>query len=485
MVGVKQTTQFRRVNAAGIHISTVTLPAGNYAGWFSGQGSTATEDIRFGRYTDGLTAQIDAVVHATDSLLPVWAAGNDRGDAVETGTHFEFSTIYDDLVVTSAIQRGADGGANGYDSMPPDSCAKNILTVGSVDDVAGGFDSGATPVMSSFSSYGPTDDLRIKPDVCANGDSVYGAAYDDPENNGDDEYRFYSGTSEAAPTVTGLAGLLGELFQRTRGDFYRPPASMLKGLIIHTADDILNAGPDYQSGWGLVNGESAANLVEMNDHTHQGQNVRMVTVNNGETLTIPVTAIGGEPLKVTVCSTDPAGTETTGGINDNLRMLVNDFQLRVTSDGQTFHPFVMNASNPAALATTGINDRDNVEQVLIASPVASQQYEIVLSPAAGETFVDEDGNPAPQDVAVVISGIESNPSLELEISSVVRTDVDEFTVVWPALVGAVYQIQESDDLVTFSDLGGEVTAQTSLVALPITSDPSLEGNKFWRVKRIK
>jgi hypothetical protein len=69
--------------------------------------------------------------------------------------------------------RGADGGASGYDCISQQGCAKNILTVGAVNDIVGGYSSPGDVVMSSFSSWGPTDDGRIKPDICANGVGLY------------------------------------------------------------------------------------------------------------------------------------------------------------------------------------------------------------------------------------------------------------------------------------------------------------------------
>jgi hypothetical protein len=190
---------------------------------------------------------------------------------------------------------------------------------------------------------------------------------------------------------------------------------------------------------------------------------------------------------VTVCSTDPAGTEAAAGLDVGTRMLVNDFQLRVSSNAQTFNPFVLNPANPAANATTGINDRDNVEQVLIASPTMGQTYDIVLSPAAGETFVDDLGNPAPQKVALLISGIEPNPSLELVISSVLQTGSDKFTLVWPSLIGTAYRVQESPDLSpgSFIDITGDLVATSNFIAREVTFNPTIVGKRFWRVRKVE
>lgn len=63
-------------------------------------------------------------------------------------------------------------------SVSPPSIAKNTLTVGAVNDITAGYATTADVVMSSFSSWGPVDDGRIKPDIVANGVSLTSAGDD-------------------------------------------------------------------------------------------------------------------------------------------------------------------------------------------------------------------------------------------------------------------------------------------------------------------
>jgi hypothetical protein len=89
-------------------------------------------------------------------------------------------------------------------------------------------------------------------------------------------------------------------------------------------------------------------------------------------------------IRVTLSWTDIAGTTKTGLDNSN-RCLVNDLNLRVIGpNGQTnlpyVMPFVQNRNNPAGVATNGVNNTDNIEQVYVASPSGSGLCSIVVEP---------------------------------------------------------------------------------------------------------
>jgi hypothetical protein len=141
-------------------------------------------------------------------------------------------------------------------------------------------------------------------------------------------------------------------------------ASTLKALVIHTADEAgPSPGPDYQFGWGLLNTAKAAKII-----SGKG-NIAIIneqTLNNGATYTLNVNATGREPLRVTICWTDPPGTPPAPSLNPPNPMLVNDLDLRV--DGDTYKPWILDPSNRSAAATTGDNFRDNVEQVYVQNP---------------------------------------------------------------------------------------------------------------------
>jgi hypothetical protein len=141
-------------------------------------------------------------------------------------------------------------------------------------------------------------------------------------------------------------------------------------LIIHTADDLGRPGPDYQYGWGMMNTWRAAQLLQ--DHS-EGHLIclteeELTASNTVDTYTVFVDA--GEPVRITLCWTDPPGTATTG--NDSRSVaLVNDLDLKLTGPDGTFYPYTLSYSDPEAEAAVDSENRvDNIEQIYIAAPTA-------------------------------------------------------------------------------------------------------------------
>ncbi len=268
----------------------------------------------------------------------------------------------------------------GFQSITYNGLSKNILTVGAVNDaVSGGVRSPSAGTMSDFSSWGPSDDGRIKPDVVANGVTV-----NSPIDTSNTAYASYSGTSMATPSVTGSAALLAQLYAREFAG-QRMRSSMLKGLLIHTADDLGNAGPDYKFGWGLINVKAAADVIIA--HKASLAAPKMIE----DTLTAAVSSRthtfqwdGVSPIRVTLCWTDPVGTaQADNSRNPNLR---HNLDLTVTTPGSTLlrpyiMPFVGNWSDAAlnSVATTGKNNVDNVEQVYVSAPNQAGTYTVTVS----------------------------------------------------------------------------------------------------------
>lgn len=330
-------------------------------GWLGDPTISQTTDWEFGFYSYD-SQDYDQIAYNQPKYLPVFAAGNDRGYAPsqQPMTHWVYDPSVGNWVKSNAI-RDVDGGTSGYDSLPAGpQTSKNLLVVGSCNPISGGYKNPSDVVMASYSSAGPTDDGRIKPDLVAPGQNIYTTM----DNN---VYGTISGTSIAAPVVTGAIGLIDQEFKQTHGGAL-PLSSTVRALLIHTADQAgSSVGPSYNFGWGLVNTKRAA-LTLAGDASTYGT-VSENTLNSGQVFKQTVVSDGTTPLKVTIAWTDPAGTPTAPALNPTTPMLVNDLDLRVqTVGGTTYYPFVLDPTNPSAPATVGDNYRDNVEQVYIPAP---------------------------------------------------------------------------------------------------------------------
>ena len=205
---------------------------------------------------------------------------------------------------------GGDGNAGtGYDSLSLTKNAKNALIVGAVNDVTSDPYTSAQIVTASFSSYGPTDDGRVKPDVVGNGVSLLSSVA-----TSDTAYAYASGTSMSSPNVAGTAVLLIEHFANEFGA--EPLSASTKGLLIHTASDAGNPGPDYAYGWGLVNAAAAATFIS-DAATADTKSYFEERSYGGSAWTLDLASDGTQPLKATIVWTDPAPAALPGsGLDD-------------------------------------------------------------------------------------------------------------------------------------------------------------------------
>lgn len=283
----------------------------------------------FGKY--GVTcSEWDDIVKET-GLNIFKAAGNDRND----GPDYPFGPAVD----------------GPYDCIDQAASAKNILTIGATT---------LNDTVTRFSSWGPTDDGRIKPDLCAPGESLYSTQ---PGNT----YGALSGTSMSAAAACGAGVLLGELHSRVTGAQIAP--ATCKALLIHAATDLGTPGPDYQNGWGLINAAQSARLLANQYYTESA----LENENQERRYALHVAA-GTALLKATVVWTDPPafpGAQKT---------LVNDLDLLlIDPSGAPRLPWVLNPANPSEAAREGTNHIDNVEQVQVRYPTNGEWTLVVRS----------------------------------------------------------------------------------------------------------
>jgi hypothetical protein len=501
--------------------------------WYGPTAASFQEDHKFGFYMPNLaddsgSTQVDGFLQSqAPQHLMVYSCGNDRaqGPGVSPGTYYyrTGATTWTPVNATTFPRDWDDGDAGFYDTVAPPGTSKNVLTVGSCDDVFNtvganlfiGFGPTSVVNASSFSGAGPTDDGRIKPDLVAVGSpsqtirqplglmsgSPLAPVITAPNSATNNNYSVgIQGTSFSAPAVTGALGLVME----RRAHLYPTlPASQawrgstLKAIAINTCDDVGAEGPDYRLGYGVMNARRAALAVDADHASGRGSLIKEFSLAPSQSASWVVKCDGTQPLSVTLPWSDvpgPALTTITGPDAQNA-MLVNNLDLKVeylgpnvttlpapTAVVSTFLPWTLNPDLTTKSATTralpavrGVDSRNNVEKVSIASPAAGR-YRITITHSGG-LF----GNPAPstQVVSAALSGV--TPELPTITSLAASPTATEFILSFTADPGAFFTIQSSPDLVTWTDVGS-VLAETVTNSVIVTSgvgDPKL----FWRMRR--
>ncbi|WP_447634940.1 S8 family serine peptidase [Flavobacterium microcysteis] len=305
----------------------------------------------FGAY-DSRARAFDQIAFNAPFYLGVTAAGNDRND-------------FNDALIGPYLQE-----KGGYNLVRGMQNGKNYLTVGAVNQVSN-YTGPQSVVMSQFSSWGPTDDGRIKPEIVAKGVNVRSTL-----DGSDTDSGFMSGTSMASPAVTGAVLLMQQHYHNIFNSYMR--AATVKGLLLHTADEAgFYEGPDYEFGWGLLNAEKAATLIT---NKNAGTAImEELTLANGQSYTRTISANGAEPLFVSVSWTDRPANANTGSPDPGTLYLVNDLDVRVVrTDNTTYFPWTLNPSDLGGEPSRSLdNFRDNFEKVQVDNPNGT--YNIVVT----------------------------------------------------------------------------------------------------------
>ena len=375
------------------------------------------EDYRFGLYD--LDAQVqDSIAFNAPNYLIVTAAGNNRTSAgPAVGQPYwrrnESGKFY------NAGNRPADISSNdSYGSISTDKNAKNILTVGAVYGIPSEYNKKEDVVMSNFSSWGPTDDGRIKPDIVAQGIAVYA-----PIATNDSSYGYLNGTSMASPGAAGSLLLLQELSQRfiVNGAPKILKSATVKGLAIHTANEAgFYPGPDYKFGWGLLNIAEAAQVLNTaltnNNNTNSPHFVYENNLINGESKSYSFIASGTRPVKATIVWTDVKGN-SSDLLNDPSPKLINDLDLVITQGNKTFNTWNLTPSSPDNQAVKGINSIDNVEKVEVDTSLVGTSYTVTIK----HKGTLERGQ---QNYSLIISGAGGTAYCSSTATSTVGTKID-------------------------------------------------------------
>ncbi|MBO6794816.1 MAG: S8 family peptidase [Balneolaceae bacterium] len=329
--------------------------------WFSLESSDNTKAFQFGYY-DNQAQYWDSVAYLAPDYLILKAAGNQRGEGPvnQPITHWKYDSSFN-CVQDSVSVREVDGGVDGYESINAASLAKNVLVVGAVESNTNDFDDLDSIEPTSTSGFGPTDEGRIKPDIVA---PTHVFTTTSSSNN---SYGTGGGTSAATAVVAGSVALIREHYQDLNSDTLS--SASLRALLAHTSDDIGNPGPDYKTGWGMLNTERAIRFISANSTDALSNQLIDTVLMNEQSLSFTFNHQNSRPLVLTVAWTDPAATPSIIGNDPSDLKLVNDLDITVEdSEGAIFLPWVLDHSNPDFEATFGNNEVDNIEQIKIENP---------------------------------------------------------------------------------------------------------------------
>ncbi|KAA5532874.1 S8 family serine peptidase [Paenimyroides baculatum] len=303
----------------------------------------------FGQYNSEARL-FDLMSNANPFYTIVVAAGNDR----DNYTTYQPTKGGRDLLTTMGV-------------------SKNLVTVAAVNGISNYVNSNSV-VMSTFSNWGPTDDYRIKPDISAKGVNVLSLG------TGTTSTATESGTSMAAPAVTGAIGLWQQYYNSLFTSYML--SSTVRAMLAHTAMEAgANPGPDPEFGWGVMNVEGGAKLME--DYVASKAWILQKELNNGNFFSNTFEYDGVSELKATLAWNDPAGTSTAGN-DERFPRLVNDLDLRIINEDtqQEFLPWSLRRTDNIVQKDYARNDVDNVvdnvEKVEVKNAPAGN-YRVVVS----------------------------------------------------------------------------------------------------------
>ena len=277
---------------------------------------------------------LDEIVRGSlgEPYIATWAAGNER------------ASWAGDCATWSG---GACGSS--YGTVAPPGSAKNPIHVGASY-------SNDNSIVE-FSSWGPTDDGRLKPTIIAAGSQSNGDIGITSTDIGD-TYSVKCGTSMATPGVAGIVALMLEQYRDTYASSDEFLPSTAKAILINSAVDAGSVGPDYGFGYGLVDAQAAVDTII------DGR-FREATLNaNGEEHEYAIRVVGGTSLlQVSLAWDDPAAAAYSANA------LVNDLDIELISPTDVVHQaWVLDPANPATAATTGTDTLNNQEQVTVNNP---------------------------------------------------------------------------------------------------------------------
>lgn len=271
------------------------------------------------------TNQMDQDAFDNPEMLHVFSAGNSNGSNCGYGAGSQWGNV--------------TGGHK---------IAKNVIAVANIT---------SGDAIARSSSRGPASDGRIKPDVAAVGSQVYSTT----TANGPNGYNVKTGTSMSAPGVAGVLAVLYDAYARKNGE--NPQNTLMKNILMNTADDLGTRGPDFIFGYGRVNARAAYQVIQDQSYHHDS----LTSATDSVTLVVQLPPNLAQ-VRIMLQWRDPAAAVIAS------TALVNDLDLTVNAASTAYQPWVLDhRANSSTLGNAAIRARDslnNMEQVTIDNPTA-------------------------------------------------------------------------------------------------------------------
>ncbi|MBN2381591.1 S8 family serine peptidase, partial [bacterium] len=315
-------------------------------------------------------------------------------------------------------------------SVGSPSTAKNCVSVGATARGS------SAESLASFTSYGPTDDNRIKPEVTIPGSGIYSANNDMNASTMNCTTQSMSGTSMACPAAAGLTALIRQYYTEgwypsgleTPADAFTPTAALLKATLVNSAQEMTGVSasiPANSQGWGRI---LLDNVLYWDGETSKlwlTEDPGFSTGSSASRVFSQQVVSNSVPFKVTLNWTDYPSTPAASP------HLNNDLDLIVEGPGGT--TYLGNVFTNGESTTGGSADHLNtLEQVLLLVPTTGV-YVITV-----QAYNIPNG---PQPFALVITG-------DISASSEGLIYLDRFTY-------------NCDDTITITLLDGDIVGNGS------------------------
>lgn len=358
------------------------------------------------RYTVNAVEVDDFVAKNRDMLL-VFSAGND-GNA--------FSPVNVPTGYPDFLSIGSPGSA------------KNVLTVGASRSkrTAGGYAafsygtvwpqffpnpplnaekvSGDANALACFSSRGPCDDNRIKPDVVAPGTDIASVKSSKAAISnfwgimpGNPQYAIMGGTSMASPISAGCAAVVREYYRKERG--HVPSAALLKATIINGCKKLTGQDcvvkfpnlPNYNQGFGMIdmtntipNASNPFFLHFQDNYNSPADQFRRT----GQRIRMQITLATDTWMRICMAYTDVPGR----ALQNNLNLLLDFNATGKKWIGNEMAPAVLKAPDPTNNVETIVIENastgDYTLQITATNIIKSpQDFAFVITTGDGQTII--------------------------------------------------------------------------------------------------